>query len=121
MSFSDVSYRYPIGKLKLPYFTVWVKKNLGADLSTKTESCPLPSNDSFPSPQVSKEFLGELTNGGISYSLEGDDRQFRSHGHTLHEIYNIRTGNFPRIPDVVAWPEKHDQVVYLVNLAMKRK
>jgi alkyldihydroxyacetonephosphate synthase len=56
----------------------------------------------------------------VTFSLEGADRLFRAHGHTLHDIYYLRTGNFPRIPDLVVWPECHDHVVHLVELAKTR-
>ena len=112
-------FRYPLGKLKLPYFTEWVVTNLGTDLAKKVESIPPPPLESYPPPNVGQDFINELKTNNISLSLDGDDRLFRSHGHTLHDIYNIRTGNFPRIPDVVAWPESHDDVVRLVELAKK--
>ncbi|UYV80185.1 AGPS [Cordylochernes scorpioides] len=38
-------------------------------------------------------------------------------GHTLKEIYILRREEFPRIPDLVVWPECHDDVVKIVDLA----
>lgn len=52
------------------------------------------------------EFLEEIQSAGITHSLEGDDRLFRAHGHTLAEIFTLREGMFPRIPDLVVWPSK---------------
>ena len=42
---------------------------------------------------------------------------FRSHGHTCHEIYLLRHGLIPRIPDVVIWPQHHKEVEEIVALA----
>jgi len=64
-------------------------------------------------------FLDELRRLDISFSLDGVDRLIRSHGHTLHDIFMLREGTFERIPDVVVWPESHEAVVRLVQLAHK--
>ncbi|GFG39261.1 hypothetical protein Cfor_04943, partial [Coptotermes formosanus] len=64
-------------------------------------------------------FLDELRRLQISVSVDGVDRLIRSHGHTLHDIFVLREGTFERIPDVVAWPDCHDAVVKLVQLAQK--
>lgn len=53
----------------------------------------------------------------ILHSLDPDDRLFRSHGHTLHEIVTLRNGSFKRIPDLVIWPKSGDQVESIVRLA----
>jgi alkyldihydroxyacetonephosphate synthase len=46
--------------------------------------------------------------GGMSF--DGEDRLFRSHGHTCQEIFALRHGRPGRIPDAVIWPEHHDHV-----------
>jgi len=111
--------RYPIGNLVLPYFTQWVGEKLGADFTLKNESVVEPKLEEFPPSRISAEFVLEVEKLGISHSVRGDDRLFRSHGHTLHEIFYLRHGKFPRIPDIVVWTEKHDDVVALVSLAFK--
>jgi len=67
------------------------------------------------------------------------DRLFRAHGHTLHDVAQLRSGTFARIPDIVVWPgthlfiyiltsfinyfilkiECHDHVVQLISSASK--
>jgi hypothetical protein len=37
----------------------------------------------------------------------------------LQEIYRLRYGTFERIPDVVVWPNSHDQVQFILDLANK--
>ncbi len=45
---------------------------------------------------------------------------FHGHGHTVQEIYSLRYGSFPRLPDFVVWPGSHQQVEKLVALAAVR-
>lgn len=63
-----------------------------------------------------------LDKKNITYSAEGIDRLFRSHGHALHDIMYLRQLDFDkqRMPDLVVWPECHDDVVYIVNEAANR-
>lgn len=111
--------RYAIGKLSLPYFTEWVLQSFDIDLNTRSLAQPLPKPENFPSPILNAAFLDELRQLKISFSMENLDRLVRAHGHTLHDIYVLRNGMFERIPDIVAWPESHDAVVKLVQLADK--
>ena len=50
------------------------------------------------------EFMADLQKTCIAFSLDGRDRSFRAHGHTLHDIATLRTGEFLRIPDIVICP-----------------
>ena len=52
----------------------------------------------------SSGFFQDLKTTPITFSLEGMDRLFRAHGHTLHDVAHLRSGTFPRIPDIVVWP-----------------
>lgn len=45
------------------------------------------------------------------------NRLFRSHGATCHEVYLLRHGTIPRIPDAVVWPKNHQEVAEIVALA----
>lgn len=109
--------RYPLGNLVLPYFTSWVQNRLGGDFSDKSASIPEPLEADFPPARVDPNFLARIVGSGLSYSVEGGDRLFRAHGHTLHDIYGLRVGHFPRLPDLVVWPESHEQVVDVVAIA----
>ena len=64
---------------------------------------------------VNEAFVEDLKKLGLAYSFDGDDRLFRAHGHTLHDISTLRTGMFPRIPDVVVWPGE-----WLIPLVQRR-
>lgn len=77
----------------------------------------IPTEQQYPSTNVSQEALGELSKLGISFSTKVMDRVFRSHGQTLHDIYTLKKSTFERIPDVVVWPQCHEDVVKLVSFA----
>ncbi|XP_021913048.1 alkyldihydroxyacetonephosphate synthase [Zootermopsis nevadensis] len=111
--------RYAIGELSLPFFTKWVLDKFDIDWDSARSSQPMPKDDNLPSPIVDAEFLDELRLLQMSFSLDGVDRLIRSHGHTLHDIFMLREGAFERIADIVAWPECHDDIVKLVQLAQK--
>jgi alkyldihydroxyacetonephosphate synthase len=113
--------RYPIGELELPYFTEWTKETFNVNLSNPIKAQPAIKN--FPEPIINNgihskkqalnfnadvcylpEFLNEIKSAKVSFSLDGMDRLFRGHGHTLQDIYMLRVSMFPRIPDLVVWP-----------------
>lgn len=64
-----------------------------------------------------EEIFKQLVSLKISYSVDVLDRVVRAHGHTLHDIFILRNGRFSRIPDLVVWPESHEDVVHIVRLA----
>ncbi|KAK6623868.1 hypothetical protein RUM44_010724 [Polyplax serrata] len=118
--------RYAIGNADLPYFLEWVKSKFNLSAQTLEESKngakSLPKPEDYPKPVVDDEFMQKLNERHLMYSLDGLDRLVRSHGHALHDIIHIRELNFKkqRIPDLVVWPEKHEDVVFIVNEANLR-
>lgn len=112
-------FRYPLNNSKLTNFTHWVQDNFDLDItSTRTPAKPLPSEEEYPQPKIATEVLEQLKQLDVPYSQKGLDRLFRAHGHTLHDIYTLRTKIFSkRIPDVVVWPNNHEDVVKIVKLA----
>ena len=67
------------------------------------------------------EFLAALTEAGLSHSVAGDDRLWRSHGHTMHEIFALRRGELPPLVDLVVWPGKFRIGLLLGYLGSSRK
>lgn len=107
--------RYPIGNQELPYFKDWVLDTFDIILSNKRPSEPLPST--YPEPIPCPEFQEEIKNLNIHFSSSGVDRLIRSHGQTLADIYNLRTGIMNRLPDLIVWPTSHEDVVNIVRKA----
>ncbi|GFQ83159.1 alkyldihydroxyacetonephosphate synthase, peroxisomal [Trichonephila clavata] len=117
--------RYPIGNKVLPNFRTWVENVFGIDLTVHFAPQGTSSNrevikeEDIPKPIVNEEFLEELKELGIDYTLDPQDRLYRAHGHTMREIFILRASKFERVPDVVVWPTCHDDVVSIVQLATK--
>ncbi|GAB0094341.1 Alkylglycerone-phosphate synthase [Sergentomyia squamirostris] len=107
--------RYPLGDQILPLFTKWVKEKFNADIGQQQVNQRIP--DQYPESLASEEFLSNLKDLKMEYSVNGLDRLIRGHGQTLYDIEKIRKGAFKRIPDVVVWPTSHEAVVDLVKLA----
>jgi len=107
--------RYELGGNDLPYFADFLentfKLNFRRDRFVQVEPA-------YPDPLICQAFLDELPTS-ITRSVEGMDRLFRSHGHTLHDVYHMKTASFGRIPDVVVWPECHKDVEEIISLAVK--
>lgn len=106
--------RYKIGNKTLPHFKAWVESALGVDLSVLIPAQQPPSDQELPAPIINQPFLDDVRQAGIAYSVDGQDRLFRAHGHTMREIFILREGSFARIPDLVVWPTSHEDVVTLV-------
>ena len=48
---------------------------------------------------------------------DDEHRIFHSHGHSVKEIYELRFGHIKRVVDAVIYPENHDQVEKIVEIA----
>lgn len=110
--------RYPLHGSKLQNFTKWALDTLNVDV-TKPISMPrpLPSENEYPPSRIDDDVLYKIKLLNIPYSLQGIERLFRCHGHTCHDIYTLRNGLHERIPDLVVWPNNHEDVVKLVKFA----
>jgi alkyldihydroxyacetonephosphate synthase len=65
-------------------------------------------------------FLEELGESGFDRrSFSKWERIMHSHGATLQEVYLLRYGAFKKCVDVVIYPESHEQVERIVQLADK--
>ncbi|KAK7468162.1 hypothetical protein BaRGS_00036626 [Batillaria attramentaria] len=111
--------RYRLSGSVMPLLKDWMKATVGISLDHKSPSQPEIPAASIPLPVKNEEFLAEFRKSGIPFSDDCQDRLFRAHGHTLHEIFTLREGMFERIPDIIVWPNSHSDVVRIVELAVK--
>lgn len=107
--------RYPLGHLRLPYFTQWVIERFNVSFDQKDPSQALPSKNSYAPPNINDEHLAAFESMKIDYSLDGEDRLIRAHGHTLHDIYTLRKSTFDKIPDVIIWPKSHGEIEKIIK------
>ncbi|EDV20917.1 uncharacterized protein TRIADDRAFT_31058, partial [Trichoplax adhaerens] len=111
--------RYSISGHEFPELRKWMVERCGVSLDDKTFSQNVPKAVDLPAIISNDAFVRDLSTTGVAVSMDAEDRLFRAHGHTLAELYDLRHGKFKRIPDIVAWPENHDHVVKIVQLASK--
>ncbi|OQX68913.1 MAG: oxidase [Sorangiineae bacterium NIC37A_2] len=112
--------RYPLSGLRLPSLLPWFSKKLAVKLSGRNQNPPhYPPN--IPASRAPAELLTELSTllGAEHVSTEDRLRLRHGHGHTASEIWAIRYGEIPRVPDVVVFPKDHDEVAALVPVAQK--
>ncbi|PIO53868.1 hypothetical protein TELCIR_24781, partial [Teladorsagia circumcincta] len=95
---------------KMPYFRPWFEEHLGVDLDYMTPSQRIGDME-IPPPIENDEIYDELVRADISFSNEPRMRLMRGHGHTVHDIINLRHGKFPRLPDLVVWPRTEQEVM----------
>uniref|UniRef100_A0A674DUL8 Alkylglycerone-phosphate synthase n=1 Tax=Salmo trutta TaxID=8032 RepID=A0A674DUL8_SALTR len=110
--------RYRLSGMVLPSLQDWFENTFGASVNHK--SPPTLNASAVPPASLNEAFVEDLKTTGVPFSHEAEDRVFRAHGHCLHEIFALREGKkFERVPDMVVWPNCHNDVVKVVELACK--
>ena len=112
--------RYALSGLELPSLLPWVSDIMRVDfksMSLNKSSYP----PKVPESRASGEFLAALGKIFAPASLTTDAlvRLRHGHGHTVEEIYALRTNGLSRVPDVVVFPENTEQVQALVAFALE--
>eukprot|EP00743_Colponemidia_sp_Colp-15_P002674 GILK01002897.1.p1 GENE.GILK01002897.1~~GILK01002897.1.p1 ORF type:complete len:630 (-),score=93.02 GILK01002897.1:76-1785(-) len=106
--------RYLFSGKVLPNFRPWAEKEIGLNMDnqvTGQEACPVPA------PRRNEEFLRAVSKACKRLSFEDGERLFHGHGHSCQEIYTLRFSSFDRVPDVVVYPSKHEDVEVIVAAA----
>ena len=118
-NFTFTGSRYKLSGVTMPHLQQFIKDVFDEDVR-KAEVKPLNAPlDKIPEPIMNKNFMEELKATDISVSTDSQDRMMRCHGHALGEIMRLRTGQISRYPDVVVWPQSHQEVVKIVEAAVK--
>lgn len=111
--------RYRLSGQVMPQLRDWMMATVGISLDHKTPAQPPLTAKDINAPKRNEEFISDLRKTSIPFTDDCQDRLFRAHGHTLHEIFVLREGMFNRIPDLVVWPQCHDDVVKITALCCK--
>jgi alkyldihydroxyacetonephosphate synthase len=110
--------RYELSGQKLPSLFKWFQGVIGIEIDPSDTRPSEYGGRIVPSraTQSLRDALAEhFADGQVS---DDDEQRLRhGHGHTQEEMYAIKFGTIPRIPDLVVWPEDEDQVVALVEIA----
>lgn len=108
--------RYLYSGKVMPSMRPWFEEHLGIDISNLEPAQPFSSIKISPS-QIPETFIQAIESHGFIFSQTDRDRLDHSHGNSFQEMYWLRYQSISRLVDVVVWPESHDQVVQLVQLA----
>lgn len=111
--------RYVLGGQTFPKLWEWFINKCHADVNHTSPSKPLPDPSSLPDAQINEPFLTCIRKSGMQHTLDPHSRLFHGHGHTCHEIFELRHGSLRRIPDIVIWPSCHKDVEEIVHLAVE--
>uniref|UniRef100_A0A667ZSQ6 Alkylglycerone-phosphate synthase n=1 Tax=Myripristis murdjan TaxID=586833 RepID=A0A667ZSQ6_9TELE len=115
--------RYRLSGMILPSLKDWFEGTFGASLQHKSPATVsaiyIYFFNAVQPPTLNEAFVEDLKSVGIPFSHDAEDRVFRAHGHCLHEIFALREGKVGRVPDLVVWPNCHNDVVKIVELACK--
>ena len=110
--------RYDLAGQELPELLGWVRDTIHSDVGADNLN---PSNypPPIPAPNTSDVFVEEIR-AFLSDDQISDDAEARlrhGHGQTQEEMYNIKYGRVERIPDLIVYPTKDEDVVDLVRAA----
>ncbi|XP_065920530.1 alkyldihydroxyacetonephosphate synthase, peroxisomal-like [Dysidea avara] len=111
--------RYTLSGTELHKFKPYLEETFNFDTTLKTFSQPPPDLSAVPKIVPHRLFVDAVRPHCVKISEDSMDRLVHSHGHTCHELFSLRTGNFGRFPDYVVWPGSHSDVEKIVSLAVK--
>ncbi len=95
----------------------WAEENAGIDFN---KTAPKQSDMNIHAPNFNHAFLEELGEKDFDRrSFFKWERIMHSHGATLAEVFTLRHGVFHRCVDVIIYPDNHQQVERIVELANK--
>lgn len=111
--------RYLLCGEPLPGLMPWIRGVMQLELRPDDKH-PYAFPPQVPAPIENPEF-----NKAIAAFLQPDQRTTddrarlrRGHGHTQEEMYAIKYGTLPRVPDLVVYPASEQQVVQLTQAAL---
>ena len=103
-----------------PAFRPFVLNAIDLDVNT-TPTAPMSLDDlPIPAPMISDQLLTELTDAvGTENAVQDDlDRIVHTYGKSARDLLRIRSGDIPRVPDVVVYPGDEAEVQLIVDRAV---
>ena len=103
-----------------PAFRPFVINAIDLDVDT-TPAAPIALDDlAIPAPLIGDQLLAELTDAvGAENATQDDlDRIVHTYGKSARDLLRIRTGDIPRVPDVVVYPGNEAEVQLIVDRAV---
>jgi len=112
--------RYPLCGAELPDLVPWMETQIGIAIDPRDvhePSYPPALPEARSNPAFLEEVRKFLPDGALSSDPE--IRLRHGHGHTQEEMYAIKYGMLPRIPDLVVYPAREEDVEALVEAALR--
>jgi len=110
--------RYPLSGKPIPSLFPWFQKQIEVPLDV-SDRRPANYGADIPPSRAAESQLAEL--GALlaedRCSVDEEERLRHGHGHTQEEMYAIKFGALPRVPDVVVWPIDEEEVIALIDHA----
>jgi alkyldihydroxyacetonephosphate synthase len=112
--------RYALCGEELAEVLPWVQRQIHPDVSPHDLN-PSLYPPPIPLPRRHEAFLDEMHKLFAQDQIREDPevRLRHGHGHTQEEMYEIKYGELPRVPDLVVYPSEEAQIVSLVEAARR--
>ncbi len=100
-----------------PGFAPFVMDVLDLDVTTPGKPVADFADLDIPAPQISDELQQQLQSAVGEKFVAGDDmdRIVHTYGKSLRDLWKVRGGILPRVPDVVVYPADEDEVQAVVD------
>jgi alkyldihydroxyacetonephosphate synthase len=110
--------RYALSGNRLPYLLPWVERTMGISIPLTNLNRPAypPAIPQSNVPDTVAQALKDLLPAD-AICIQDTVRLRHGHGHTQEEMYAIKYGTIPRVPDVVVYPGSEEHVTALMALA----
>jgi alkyldihydroxyacetonephosphate synthase len=112
--------RYPLCGEEMAELLPWVHRTIHPDVSP-FDLNPSRYPPSIPAPRPQPAFEDEVRKH-LAADQVSDDAEVRlrhGHGHTQEEMFAIKYGSLPRVPDLVVYPQSEAEVEVLVEAARR--
>jgi alkyldihydroxyacetonephosphate synthase len=116
----DPNFTFPMADK--PALWPWIAKKLGV-VSTSPTAAPVDlASIQIPPTRASQELLAELHQvlRPEQVTLDPLERLLHTYGKSFPDLFRVRNAVVTRAPDVVVYPDSHEQVEALVQLAQRR-
>ena len=103
-----------------PAFRPFVMEAIDLDVDTPAPEAMSLESLSIPKPLISDELVAELAEvvGAANAVSEDMDRIVHTYGKSVRDLMRMRSGDIPRVPDIVVYPASEAEVQQIVDRAV---